>query len=297
MFKILKEYLNNDFERYILDWFPNAKRGSSNTLYTGNFNDEVGQSLVFNLNEKYAKDFSTGETAGDIISIYAKRFCNGDNKEALFGIIERYNLNYLFARQKVEYKNPNIKINNFKIEDSEPFTGNGGYDVKISERVISNSNNNNTENNINNDGVVYNNNEVKTNVVFDSVDDTNYNKIDRSCTHNGVYKRTETNVSNNLDSINNVNDRQHIHEEKNNGDESNYYVFDGELTKEVNYKQSRKETLSNNNGKMSIIAVLQTILVIMILLLVTIVTKIMKRTMIITETMLDFLKKTPVIMI
>ena len=76
MFKRVREYLNNDFETYIRQWFPNAKKCGNNIYKTGDFNDTESKdgSLIFNLTEKYTKDFNTGETAGDIISIYAKRY-------------------------------------------------------------------------------------------------------------------------------------------------------------------------------------------------------------------------------
>ena len=45
------------------------------TWKTGDFNDTKTKrgdgSLVFNMREKYAKDFSTGKIADDIISIYS----------------------------------------------------------------------------------------------------------------------------------------------------------------------------------------------------------------------------------
>ena len=108
MFKILKEYLNNNFELYIREWFPNAIKVSSTICKTGDFNDSKPKnknsgSLVFNLRDKYAKDFSTGESAGDIIAIYAKRFCSGDNKKAFDELIKRYNLEYLFSNRKSNY--------------------------------------------------------------------------------------------------------------------------------------------------------------------------------------------------
>ncbi len=96
IFETIREYLNNDFERYISEWFPNVIKVNNGTWKTGDFNDTKTKrgdgSLVFNIREKYAKDFSTGETAGDIISIYAHRFCSGSQKKALKELIERYNL-------------------------------------------------------------------------------------------------------------------------------------------------------------------------------------------------------------
>jgi hypothetical protein len=66
---------------------------------TGDFQDSRSKggdgSLSFNLKEKYAKDFATGETAGDIISIYAKRFCDGNQKKAYDELVERYHLKEL----------------------------------------------------------------------------------------------------------------------------------------------------------------------------------------------------------
>jgi hypothetical protein len=44
------------------------------------------------MRDKFAKDFYNGEKAEDIIAIYAKRFCNGDNKRAFKELIERYHL-------------------------------------------------------------------------------------------------------------------------------------------------------------------------------------------------------------
>jgi hypothetical protein len=97
MFKTLRDYLNQDFETYIREWFPNAHRVNSTTWKTGDFNDNPPTnkskgSLTFNMRDKYAKDFNSGERAGDIIAIYAKRFCNGDNKTALYELIKRYQL-------------------------------------------------------------------------------------------------------------------------------------------------------------------------------------------------------------
>ena len=115
-FKIVREYLNNNFEYYIQEWFPNSYKASNDCYKTGNFDDKqvknkTDGSLVFNLNEKYAKDFSTGETAGDIISIYAKRYCNGDNGKALKELIDRYNLKNLFNDYNTKTNNnTNITI-------------------------------------------------------------------------------------------------------------------------------------------------------------------------------------------
>lgn len=92
-FETLKNILNNNFETYITEWFPNAYRVNSTTWKTGDFNDTKAKkgdgSFAINIKDKYAKDFSTGEKAGDIISIYAKRFCNGDMGRAYIEFSER----------------------------------------------------------------------------------------------------------------------------------------------------------------------------------------------------------------
>lgn len=138
-FETLKNILNNNFETYITEWFPNAYRVNNTTWKTGDFNDTKAKkgdgSLAINIKDKYAKDFSTGEKAGDIISIYAKRFCNGDMGRAYRELVDRYNLNYLLEG--------NDYSNNFK--------GNRGNDG---------DNNYNNNHNINNN--YNNNNEMET---------------------------------------------------------------------------------------------------------------------------------------
>jgi P4 family phage/plasmid primase-like protien len=119
LYQILKDYLNSNFEAYIREWFPNAYRINYTTWKTGDFNDSKPRnkndgSLVFNMRDKYAKDFSTGETAGDIISIYAKRYCHGDNKQAFTELVERYNLQDIFpAKNAKDTKNNSYSTNEY----------------------------------------------------------------------------------------------------------------------------------------------------------------------------------------
>ena len=114
-FENIRNYLNNNFETYISEWFPNAHKEGGFVWKTGDFNDTKTKrgngSLVFNTKEKFAKDFATGETAGDIISIYAHRFCNGNQKKALNEIINRYGLEYLVEKDN-KNNNKNNKNNN-----------------------------------------------------------------------------------------------------------------------------------------------------------------------------------------
>lgn len=108
IFKEVRDILNQDFEILIKDWFQNAYRVNDDIWKTGDFNDTKAKkgdgSLVIHMRDKYAKDFATGETAGDLISIYAHRFCNGDQKRALKELIQKYNL--------VDYLKNNTKLGN-----------------------------------------------------------------------------------------------------------------------------------------------------------------------------------------
>jgi P4 family phage/plasmid primase-like protien len=98
-FERLRNYLNESFEAYIEEWFPNVRKVNCSTWRTGDFNDTRSNdgSLTFSLRDKYAIDFSTGEKAGDIIAIYAKRFCDGNNGRAFNELVERYHLENLFS--------------------------------------------------------------------------------------------------------------------------------------------------------------------------------------------------------
>jgi hypothetical protein len=139
-FEILKDYLNIDFESYIREWFPNAKRFGSNWC-TGDFNDNPPSnphkqgSLVIDSRRKIATDFNKDEKAGDIIAIYARRFCNGDNKKAFGEIVERYNLKHLFS------SNNNTNNNNTNTNNNYNNTNNN-----FNINKLNNSSNNNTLN-------------------------------------------------------------------------------------------------------------------------------------------------------
>ena len=140
-FETLKNILNNNFENYITECFPNVYRVNSTTWKTGDFNDTKAKkgdgSLVINIKDKYAKDFSTGEKAGDIISIYAKRFCNGDIGKVYRELVDRYNLNYLLEGN--DYNN-----------NSKGSRGNDGdNNYNNNHNMNNNYNNNNGENNNN----------------------------------------------------------------------------------------------------------------------------------------------------
>jgi P4 family phage/plasmid primase-like protien len=94
-FQVLKDYLNQDFETRIREWFPNGHRFGRDWR-TGDFNDtppskgSIG-SLCFNLRDKYAHDFSRpDENGGDIIAIYARRYCGGDQGRAFNELADKY---------------------------------------------------------------------------------------------------------------------------------------------------------------------------------------------------------------
>ncbi|MDR0571768.1 MAG: transposase [Rickettsiales bacterium] len=83
MFKTLRDYLNQDFESYIREWFPNAYRVNSITWKTGDFNDtkpinKNKDSLSFNMRDKYARDFNSGEKAGDRGEIMTFKISKGN---------------------------------------------------------------------------------------------------------------------------------------------------------------------------------------------------------------------------
>ncbi len=147
-FETLKNILNNNFETYITEWFPNAYRVNSTTWKTGDFNDTKAKkgdgSLAINIKDKYAKDFSTGEKAGDIISIYAKRFCNGDMGRAYRELVDRYNLNYLLEGNN--YTN----ISKGSRGDDENNNYNNNHNINNNNGENTNEQNNSSKENIRN---------------------------------------------------------------------------------------------------------------------------------------------------
>ncbi|MDR0571780.1 MAG: hypothetical protein LBG48_02920, partial [Rickettsiales bacterium] len=156
MFKTLRDYLNQNFESYIREWFLNAYRVNSITWKTGDFNDtkpinKNKGSLSFNMRDRYAKDFNSGEKAGDIIAIYAKRFCNGDNKIALYELIEKYHLEYLFPDNNfINKNNGNDNENTHNANNSA--RSNGGSNSNNPNEVCANSSHHNNNSNNNENG-------------------------------------------------------------------------------------------------------------------------------------------------
>ena len=70
----VRNYLNQNSESLIPQWFPNDYKVNNDIYKTGDFNDikpKVNDgSLVIDLIKKKTIDFATREIAGDIISIY-----------------------------------------------------------------------------------------------------------------------------------------------------------------------------------------------------------------------------------
>ncbi len=68
-FLIIRNYLNQNSESLIPQWFVNGYKADNHTYKTGDFNNTKTKrgdgSLVINIKEKYAKDFATGEAAVD----------------------------------------------------------------------------------------------------------------------------------------------------------------------------------------------------------------------------------------
>jgi hypothetical protein len=225
LFKVLKDYLNDGFELYIREWFPNAIRVSNTTYKTGDFNDTKPKnrnrgSLILNIKDKYAKDFNTGESAGDIIAIYAKRFCNGDNKQAFNELVNKYNLEYLFPenhRHNNSYPNNPNSHNNFDSNNQNHNNSNSSNSNHNNSNVYNannynNSNLNNNNANLNNQSY---NNPNSRNLSFNNHDFNNsryssYNSDnlnpDNSYSSNpnhSNYNSNNSNLNNNNANLNN----------------------------------------------------------------------------------------------
>ena len=72
-FATLKATARLRAEELLREWFPNGKvRGAE--FIVGNLEGEPGESLSINLNKGIGKDFSTGQTFGDLIDVYAAKF-------------------------------------------------------------------------------------------------------------------------------------------------------------------------------------------------------------------------------
>lgn len=85
-FKQLSQQLLQDLPNLCSEWFPAGKRRGSE-FKIGGLNGERGDSLSINLKTGIWKDFATGETGGDAISLYAAKhgISQGEAAKALGG--------------------------------------------------------------------------------------------------------------------------------------------------------------------------------------------------------------------
>src|SRR6185312_12624765 len=74
------------FSSLLQEWFPNGKR-VGHEWRVGSINGEAGESFSVNMRTgKWAEFNGLGEAGGDVIGLYAAKFCSGDRVKAALNL-------------------------------------------------------------------------------------------------------------------------------------------------------------------------------------------------------------------
>ncbi|WP_319557924.1 VapE domain-containing protein [Thiomicrorhabdus sp.] len=109
----IKQVLEGDRSGFVMQWLPGGKvDGHEYKALNPNRSDSRIGSFSVNLNTGAWADFATGDKGGDLISLYAFVFCNGDNSAAVKQLAKDLNIDLSKPAQS-STKQVNKKIDKF----------------------------------------------------------------------------------------------------------------------------------------------------------------------------------------